>query len=362
MDTRDVTGEAVSGIGRGLRPLALGAMVAVVAGGILLGDWRRTLAAAAAADPLAIGLAVMAVTGSTVAKGIAWRTLVRGLPQGSAARASDTTGALLVCGLVNSVTVGNVGEVAKVAATRLRLRRRGAEATWSGLIGSALCERLASIAGLGVFALGVGLFAGGPPALWGSLAALGALAAAAMLIFGVRSPCPPCAGPAAPRLAGRARRWLADTSRAAHGCNRRLGRRGAVASLTVTAIGQWVLVWAATMAVLIGFGLGDLGWSAAAIVTLAAVSANAIPLNFAGIGVAQLGPLAALVGLYGVDPAVALAVAVAIRLIETASNVVFGLPFALMLLGPRPRVPWPAAPHLARLPIPRTAGGVDQGP
>ena len=217
-----------------------------------------------------------------------------------------------------------VGEIAKVGIAKSRVEADETSASWSALTGSAIAERLTSVAGLGVVAVVAGVLVPVAFALWFGMFALGALAVLALALFVARTPNEPVRA-GVTGIRARIGVFICSAWTGVHQSSR--GLRTRPATIVGTSVGQWLAVWVATLALLHGFGLGELGWGGAGALMIAFVVGGAVPFMPAGLGPAQIGPALLLTNVYAVDLSTAIAVALTMKLVDTGANVLGGLGF-----------------------------------
>jgi uncharacterized membrane protein YbhN (UPF0104 family) len=232
--------------------------------------------------------------------------------------------AMFVGFLVNTVLAARVGEVARTAVLKRRLRIEGVDVEFATIAGTVVAEQvtlgLALILFIGASALVVPLpawVAWGVVAVMAILALVGAALGAAAWSSRRRATLAPPKG---------GRRRFARLLDALMAGQAVFGRARLAAVALGASLASWVAQVLAISLTLDAFGIHG-GLAAAALVFVATTLAGLFPILPASIGVFQGAVSVALVSAYGVAPAVALAFSVALQLVEMVFGVGLGVAF-----------------------------------
>jgi uncharacterized membrane protein YbhN (UPF0104 family) len=263
---------------------------------------------------LALAAAVNLV--SILAKGAVWKAALDPLQLVTRVSWRAVVSAMFVGFLVNTLLVARIGEVARVAVLKRRLRLEGSDVRFATIAGTVVAEQvmlgLALVVLIGAMALILPL----PTwVVWGLVAIVAVLAAAGLglgIAWLSRRHVTPAA---AARSGGFAR--IVDALVVGQSL---FGRPRLAAVALAASLASWVAQVLAILLVLDAFGIHG-GLAAAALVFAAMTLAALFPVLPASIGIFQGAVSAVLVSAYGVAPAVALAFSVALQLVE----LVFGL-------------------------------------
>jgi uncharacterized membrane protein YbhN (UPF0104 family) len=266
---------------------------------------------------LALAAAVNLV--SILAKGAVWKASLEALRVAGRIPWRAVVSAMFVGFLLNTVLAARVGEVARVAVLKRRLRLQGLDIRFATVAGTVIAEQvvlgLALVLFIGVMALVV------PLPHWVTWGLLGVVAMLAVtgIVLGAAAWSSRRHGRSHTRTGRRAR--LLDALMAGQVL---FGHpRQAAIALAASLVSWFAQVLAISLA-LTAFGI-HAGLAAAALVFVTTTLASLFPLLPAGIGVFQGAVSLALVSAYGVAPAVALAFSVALHLVEMAFGIGLGL-------------------------------------
>ena len=259
---------------------------------------------------------------SILAKGAVWKLALDAVHAARRVTWRAVVSAMFVGFLVNTVLVARIGEVARVAVLKRRLRLEGSDVRFATIAGTVVAEQvmlgLALVPLVGAMALIVPL-----PAwvAWGLLGVVVVLLAAGLALgiaWSSRRHATPAAGT---RGGGFAR--LVDALVAGQAV---FGRPRLAAAALAASLVSWVAQLLAISLTLDAFGIHG-GLAPAALVFAAMTLAGLFPVLPASIGIFQGAVSAVLVSAYGVAPAVALAFSVALQLVEMVFGIGLGAAF-----------------------------------
>jgi uncharacterized membrane protein YbhN (UPF0104 family) len=272
------------------------------------------------AAPLLLGAALAANLASVVLKASVWKLALQSAPGVGRVRHRTLVPSLFIGFLCNSVFVLRVGDVARIADARRRLRAAGTPVSTAAVAGSAIAEQLVLGSALVVLGFGFALTVAAPPAwIWLSLAAAAALIGGVVVAVGRA----PHWRPAPDRAAGR----LAGAALAMAGESRHLLRdRRALALAGAAGLASWAFQIAGIWVLLRAFGLPDSAVPVAA-VFLASTTVGLVPLVPGNIGVFPAAVAAALSGA-GVGVGDGAAFGLGLQAVEFALGAGLGLVFA----------------------------------
>jgi uncharacterized membrane protein YbhN (UPF0104 family) len=273
---------------------------------------------------------------SILGKGIVWKTALEAVRVACRVGWRAVVSAMFVGFLVNTVLAARVGEVARVAVLRRRLRLEGVDVPFATIAGTVVAEQVVLGVGLillvGVLTLTVPL-----PAWvgWGLLAVV-----AVVLIAGAALAVGAWSSRRATSPSARTRRSrLVRVIGALMAGQAVFARPGLAAIALSSSILSWLAQMLSISLTLAAFGLPH-GLAPSALVFVASTLASLFPVLPASIGVFQGAVSVALVSAYGVTPIVGVAFAVALQLVEMVFGIGLGLVFltreGLSLTSTRP--------------------------
>jgi uncharacterized protein (TIRG00374 family) len=260
---------------------------------------------------------------SILAKGAVWKAVLEPVCGARRVRWRAVVSAMFIGFLVNTVLAARVGEVARAAVLKRRLRLEGVDVEFATIAGTVVAEQvtlgIALILFIGAAALLVPLpawVAGGVVAVIVMLALVGGALGAAAWSSRHRDKL-------APRTGSRRFTRALDALMAGQAV---FGRARLAAVALGASLVSWIAQVLAISLTLDAFGIRG-GLAAAALVFVATTLAGLFPILPASIGVFQGAVSVALVSAYGVAPAVALAFSVALQLVEMVFGVGLGVVF-----------------------------------
>jgi uncharacterized membrane protein YbhN (UPF0104 family) len=304
----------------------VGGVVALVALGSLVGLGTSVNAQAILAVHVGWWWLVLAAAVNLVsilAKGAVWKAALEPVRAVGRVTWRAVVSAMFVGFLVNTVLAARVGEVARVAVLKRRLRLEGLDVRFATIAGTVVAEQVVLGLALVLFVGSLALVVPLPGWVGWSLAGVATLLAVAGLALGLavwssrrRS------GPAARTGASRFTR-LVEALMAGQAV---FGRPRLAAVALGASLVSWVAQVLAILLTLDAFGIHR-GLAAAALVFVATTLASLFPVLPASIGIFQGAVSVVLVSAYGVAPAVALAFSVALQLVEMVFGVGLGVAF-----------------------------------
>ena len=260
---------------------------------------------------------------SILAKAAVWKASLSAVWDAARIRWRAVVTAMFIGFLMNTVLAARVGEVARVAVFRRRLRHQGVDMPFATVAGTVIAEQVALGLALVLFVGALVLVVALPSWVTWGLAALAAATAVTGVALGIAA--------WSMRIRGRSnapRRRVVRMIEALI-AGQRLFTRPRQATIALGAgMLSWVTQVLAIFLVMDAFGI-HAGWGAAALVFVTTTFASLFPLLPANIGVFQGAVSVALVTAYGVPTTVALAFSVALQLVE----MLFGLGLGIACLA-----------------------------
>ena len=316
---------AVTAAHRRSRKLAAALVAAPVASFLV---YRFAGQAAGVVDALAavaagtLALALLANLVSVWLKAAVWRRAVNAVPGAPRMSTRELLPSVFIGFLFNTVLVARLGEVARVAVLRRRLRMRGAEVGTAAIAGTLVAEQIVLGAALVLIGAGLTLTIVDMPA-WAlfSLTVLGALSGGAVAAGILARRANLSLPPRFARLAGPARDLVANGLRLLHDPRQ-------LAFALVLGAGSWAAQIAGIYWTLAAFGLPHTLASASA-VFLVSTLVGLFPLMPGNVGVFQLAVAGVLASSFGVAATSGAAFAIVLQATEVALGAGLGAVYLL---------------------------------
>jgi uncharacterized membrane protein YbhN (UPF0104 family) len=316
-----------------LPPLAGSALRATGAAGLLAGlAWlglrHIDLGAMGAIDVAWWWFAASLVANllSVAGKSAAWKAALDALPGERSVTYRQVVPAVFVGFLLNTVLFARIGELARVAVLRRRLRQDGREVAGSTILGTVAVEQLVLGVSLVGFLAVTALFVGAPRsamlAIAGVTVAL-VLASAGLVALMRRQG--RAAEPPSSRLGRRLERTRGFVDGFARG-QALLRRPRLLAQAVLAGVLSWIAQVAGIMWALAAFGVRHTV-AVAALVFLSTTIVQLVPILPANVGVFQGAAAVVLTQTYGVDATHAVAFGFGLQLLEMSLGVGLGVIF-----------------------------------
>ncbi|MDX6554180.1 MAG: glycosyltransferase 2 family protein [Miltoncostaeaceae bacterium] len=303
--------------------IQVGVVAIVVALVVWRLDWDGITSAFRVHSWAFLTLALAANGASALFKGVAWKSVVDGLPgMRRPAKYRELIGPLFVGLMVNTLLAARIGEVARSVLAARRLRAKGADVRTSAILGSAIVESIAATIVWVVYVVLIGLLLPLPRYAWFAALIIGAICMTVVIssLFG-RGRRMALARRIVP---GRARGALGRIWAAIREGNRGLGDSRRLGGVLLGSGGGLLLQWLAVWAVLRAFGLDHVGWGGAALLLVTITIAQAFPVLPGNLVTFQAAAILPLVASYNVATATALAFAVVLQASQAAVGVGVG--------------------------------------
>ncbi|MEA2209621.1 MAG: glycosyltransferase 2 family protein [Solirubrobacteraceae bacterium] len=257
---------------------------------------------------------------SILAKGAVWKASLDAVRIAGRIGWRAVISAMFVGFLLNTVLVARVGELARVAVLKRRLRLQGIDIPFATVAGTVIAEQV-------VLGLGLVLFLGAlvlvvPLPRWATWGLVGV--AVLLTVIGIALAAAAWSARRSGRSEARKGSRLARVIDAVMAGHVLFGHPLQAALALAASLVSWISQVLAISLALTAFGI-HAGLGPAALVFVTTTLASLFPLVPASIGVFQGAVSVALVSAYGVAPAVALAFSVALQLVEMTFGIGLGL-------------------------------------
>jgi uncharacterized protein (TIRG00374 family) len=257
---------------------------------------------------------------SILAKGAVWKASLEAVRIAGRVPWRAVISAMFVGFLLNTVLVARVGEVARVAVLKRRLRLQDVDIPFATVAGTVIAEQVVLGLALVIFLGSLALIV--PLPRWATWGLVGIVAV--LFVVGVTLTAAAWSSRRGGRSDAQAVSRLARVIDALMAGHVLFGRPRQAAVALGASLVSWISQVLAISLALTAFGI-HAGLAPAALVFVTTTLASLFPLVPASIGVFQGAVSVALVSAYGVAPAVALAFSVALQLVEMTFGIGLGI-------------------------------------